>query len=53
MAKNVARTKRCPDLPMLVVPHPFETLSLEQVQHIAEERFGDIVSALAGESPRG
>jgi len=43
LAKSVAESKGFPDLPMVVVPHPFETKSVEEVRRIAEEKFDEII----------
>ncbi len=33
-----------PDLPLVVLPHPFETLSHETIRKIAEEKYDEILS---------
>lgn len=43
LARSVAESKGFPDLPMVVVPHPFETKSVEEVRRIAEEKFEEII----------
>ncbi|MBI4307781.1 MAG: hypothetical protein HY684_03135 [Chloroflexi bacterium] len=43
LAKSAARALGYPDLPMVVVPHPFETLPHAQVRKIAEEKLDEIV----------
>ncbi|MBI3967148.1 MAG: hypothetical protein HY329_16055 [Chloroflexi bacterium] len=41
-----ARSLGYDDLPMVVVPHPFETLPHEEVRAIAEAKFDEIVGCL-------
>jgi len=33
-----------PDLPLLIVPHPFETLSTERLHELAAEKVAECVS---------
>jgi len=47
LAKSAAKSYGYPDLPMVVVPHPFETLAPERIRQIAEEKFAEIVSAVS------
>ena len=55
MAKTVGRSLGYADLPILVVPHPFESLPEERVREMADERFDEIVAMLskALERPAG
>ena len=46
MANSVGRSLKYPQLPILVVPHPFETLPQERIREIADEKFEDIVTML-------
>ena len=45
LAKSAAKSYGYPDLPMVVVPHPFETLPREEVRRIADAKFEEIVRA--------
>ena len=44
LARSLSRSMGYPDLPMVVVPHPFETLPHDRIRRIAEEKFDEIVS---------
>lgn len=46
LAKAYAASLGYPDLPMVIVPHPFETLSRDEVRAIAERSFAAIVGAV-------
>lgn len=46
LAKSTATGYGYRDLPMVVVPHPFESLPLETVKQIAEETADAIVAQL-------
>ncbi len=43
LADTAARALGYPDLPMVVVPHPFELLPVEDIERLAEEKFQEIV----------
>ncbi len=43
LARNAARAYGYPDLPFVVVPHPFETLSRERLHEIATEKAAECV----------
>lgn len=45
LADSCAKSLGYPDLPMVVVPHPFETLSVAEVRSIAEAKFDEIIRA--------
>lgn len=47
LARTVARGLKHPDLPMVVVPHPFEMLPPEQVKRIAEDKIEEVVSRIS------
>ena len=47
LAKQVARGLKYPDLPLVVLPHPFEILSREEVRRLAEEKYQEIVAKIA------
>ncbi len=49
LAKAAARGFGYPDLPMVVVPHPFETLSIETVEQLAHEKAAEIAAGLVQE----
>lgn len=46
LAKSVATSRGYPELPMVILPHPFETLPQESVQRFASDRFAEIVAKL-------
>ena len=46
IAKSLARTRGYPDLPMVVVPHPFETLSADKVQQFARDSIPELMDRL-------
>ena len=46
LARSLARSRGVPDLPMVVLPHPFETLSEAAIDQFARERFGEILRRL-------
>lgn len=43
LAETAAQGLGYPDLPMVVVPHPFATLPIEDVERLAEEKFQEII----------
>jgi len=51
LAKSAAESLGFPDLPMVVVPHPFETKPIEEVRALAEEKFDEIIQKLSGKVP--
>lgn len=48
LARSLARSRGCPDLSMVIVPHPFETLSETIVDGFAREKFAEILRGLTG-----
>ena len=46
LAKTAASGFGYPDLPMVIVPHPFETLPKDTVEQLAEEKADAIVAQL-------
>ena len=48
LAKSSARARGMPDLRMVVLPHPFETLPRERIRELAHEKAGEIVDAITG-----
>ena len=44
LAKSAAKALGYPDLPMIVVPHPFETLSAAAIREIADEKVHELVA---------
>lgn len=44
LAKAAAEALGYPDLPMVVVPHPFETKPVEEVRALAEAKFEEIIA---------
>jgi len=47
LARTVARGLNYPQLPMVVVPHPFEILPPEQVRRIATDKLDELVARIA------
>lgn len=48
LARFHAKARGFPDLPLVVVPHPFNTLSSDEVLRIAEEKFDELIACLVG-----
>lgn len=46
LARMVARSQSYPDLPMVIVPHPFETLSESRARQLADEKYLELVARL-------
>ena len=46
LARMVARSQSYPDLPMVIVPHPFETLSESRARQLADEKYLDLAARL-------
>lgn len=46
LAKGVARARGYPDLPMVIVPHPFETKTIEEVEQIALSKAEELAARL-------
>ena len=47
LAEAAARSLGYPDLPMVVVPHPFEVLAEDVVERLAEAKFQEILDKVA------
>lgn len=43
LAKAAARSLGYADLPMVIVPHPFEVLAEDVVERLAEQKFQEIL----------
>ncbi|MFN0304615.1 MAG: hypothetical protein ACKVQU_30145 [Burkholderiales bacterium] len=43
LAKAAARSLGYADLPMVIVPHPFEVLAEDVVERLAESKFQEIL----------
>jgi hypothetical protein len=50
LAATAARARGYPDLPILVLPHPMETRSAEEIEALADERFAELISRLVSAS---
>ncbi len=46
LAETSRKAKGMPDLPMVVVPHPFDTLPEAEILRITDEVFDQIVAAI-------
>lgn len=44
LAKASARALGYPDLPLVVVPHPFETLPRERLRELAEQKVEECIA---------
>ena len=44
LAQTAAKGMGYPDLPMVILPHPFETLPPSEVKRLAEEKLDEICS---------
>jgi hypothetical protein len=44
LAKASAKSYGMPDLPLLIVPHPFETLDRTQLERIADEKLSACIA---------
>jgi hypothetical protein len=47
LARTAASARGFAELPLLVLPHPMETRSPEEIDRIAGERFDELVGLLA------
>ena len=47
LAQTAARALGYDTLPLVIVPHPFETLPHDEVRRIAEEKFDEIVGKIS------
>ncbi len=43
LATAQAKAMGCPDLRMIVIPHPYKTLTAEQVEQLSQRIFNDVV----------
>jgi len=46
LARTAARARGIDPIPMLVLPHPMETRSPEEIDRIAEQRFAEAIELL-------
>lgn len=46
LAKSLAKSRGYPELSMVVLPHPFETLTRETVDRFADDKFSEILANL-------
>ncbi|MBI2907699.1 MAG: hypothetical protein HYX92_08605 [Chloroflexi bacterium] len=51
MAQVAARALGYPDLNMVVLPHPFETKTVEEARAIADAKVDEVVQKLTQASP--
>jgi hypothetical protein len=49
LARSISAFEGYPDLPLVVVPHPFTTLSKPEVEELADEFAEEILSRLASD----
>ncbi|MBI2907231.1 MAG: hypothetical protein HYX92_06200 [Chloroflexi bacterium] len=52
VARFHAKSRGFPDLPIVMVPHPFETLPHDVVKKLAEEKFDEIMGHILEASAR-
>jgi len=50
LAKASAKSYGYPDLPLLIVPHPFETLEPATIRRIAEEKLDECIALVCGKT---
>jgi hypothetical protein len=46
LAATAARARGCPHLPMLVLPHPMESRSPDEIERIATARFDELIGLI-------
>ena len=46
LAQTLLRARNRPDIPMVVLPHPFEPLPEDEIKAIAKEKYQEIANAL-------
>jgi hypothetical protein len=51
LARTAAEARGVAPIPMLVLPHPMETRSIDEIERIADERFAEMIALLADEAP--
>jgi hypothetical protein len=51
LGRTAAEARGVAPIPMLVLPHPMENRSAEEIDRIAEERFAEAVALLAEDAP--
>jgi hypothetical protein len=47
LARTAARAQGVDPVPMLVLPHPMETRSVDEIERICDQRFDDAIALLA------
>ncbi len=47
LAQAIAKARGYPDLPMIIVPHPFETLPEQEVVELAKAKLNEVVGKLS------
>lgn len=52
LARAAAKSLGYPDIPLVVVPHPFETMPRDQVRALAEQKYDEIVGKVTKTAPR-
>ncbi len=52
LARASAKAAGHPDLPLLVLPHPFETLPIERLHELAEATVDECVALVCARPPR-
>ena len=52
LAKAAAKSLGYPDIPLVVVPHPFETMPRDQVRKLAEQKYDEIVGKVVKATPQ-
>jgi hypothetical protein len=48
LGRTAARAQGYPTLPMLVLPHPMESRSEDEIRAIARARFDELIALVAG-----
>ena len=44
--RTLSKSMGIPDLPFVIVPHPFTTLLPQEVEQLAKDRFNELVQAI-------
>lgn len=49
LARTAAAARAVEPIPMLILPHPMETRTPQEIDRIAEDRFAELIAMLSGE----
>jgi hypothetical protein len=51
LAQSLLRARNRPNIPMVVLPHPFEPLPKEEILKLAKEKYNEVAGALTEKKP--